>query len=512
MSRLITYVVLVVMVGVSCQNGDVSQEADVSIESYRQQRELLFREMDAGRKSSSLQLSEEEELVDAHLAVLRNEILNNRPPKEVWSATYFPLVQHKYRDTKLYEFFRKMPKGAILHIHPAAMGDYRALLASATYRPDAFINRKGQMAILKGEVDSSWMKIEELRAKAMDVTAFDDSLHSLITLGAEDMGVQDIWSEFEGIFGRIWGLMSVEEIYSEYVENALRYYAVQDNVQHMELRTHLPNQVALDNYKDMIKKLEAEGVELTVRLIASDSRVRRSDESDTAFVKRLSNNLDKAAFLRQSNPDLLVGVDIYSEEDDVNGATAFDMASVVLEAQEHSKEQYGIDLPLYLHDGESNRPLSFNYTAGGKQAGKNFNNNIYDSYLLKTERVGHGLELGKLPSLAKKYRDEGIAVEVCPISNQILGYVSDLRIHPAISLLNQGVAITISPDDPAIFGYQGVSFDYLAICLAWGLDLADIKSLIITSIDESALSPAEKKELFEKWNRRWEEFIKSYIE
>ena len=39
----------------------------------------------------------------------------------------------------------------------------------------------------------------------------------------------------------------------------------------------------------------------------------------------------------------------------------------------------------------------------------------------------------------KEYRERGICVEVCPISNQILGYVDDLQHHPASTLLNAEV-------------------------------------------------------------------------
>jgi len=34
---------------------------------------------------------------------------------------------------------------------------------------------------------------------------------------------------------------------------------------------------------------------------------------------------------------------------------------------------------------------------------------------------------------------------------KILGYVEDLRLHPAITFLNYGLKVTISPDDPGNF-------------------------------------------------------------
>jgi adenosine deaminase CECR1 len=44
-------------------------------------------------------------------------------------------------------------------------------------------------------------------------------------------------------------------------------------------------------------------------------------------------------------------------------------------------------------------------------------------------------------------KDENICIEACPVSNNVLGYVNDLRSHPARALMTKGVKVTISPDD-----------------------------------------------------------------
>ena len=46
--------------------------------------------------------------------------------------------------------------------------------------------------------------------------------------------------------------------------------------------------------------------------------------------------------------------------------------------------------------------------------------NIYDALLLRTRRIGHGLSLAKRPDLYPYIRQENIAIEVCPASNQNL--------------------------------------------------------------------------------------------
>ncbi|MBN2587302.1 MAG: hypothetical protein JXR55_08410, partial [Candidatus Fermentibacteraceae bacterium] len=116
-----------------------------------------------------------------------------------------------------------------------------------------------------------------------------------------------------------------------------------------------------------------------------------------------------------------------------------------------------------------------------------------------------------LPVLAAMYAEAGIPLEICPVSNQVLGYVADLRDHPAVPLMRSGVRISINPDDPAMFGYTGVTHDWVVATLAWDLTLGDIKRLIINSIEDAAMTDAEKAELMARWQAEWDAFIDEAI-
>ena len=58
--------------------------------------------------------------------------------------------------------------------------------------------------------------------------------------------------------------------------------------------------------------------------------------------------------------------------------------------------------------------------------------------------AGHGYSIVKHPRLKLIAKEKNIALEICPISNQILGLVSDLRNHPAASLIKESQPLVIS--------------------------------------------------------------------
>jgi adenosine deaminase CECR1 len=93
------------------------------------------------------------------------------------------------------------------------------------------------------------------------------------------------------------------------------------------------------------------------------------------------------------------------------------------------------------------------------------------------------------------------------VSNFVLGYVLDMRNHPARGFLHQGIPLTISSDDPGFMQYEGVTLDYVYTYLAWDLDIADLKQLALNSIKYSSVSEASKAELYKFFETKWVHFI-----
>ncbi len=129
-------------------------------------------------------------------------------------------------------------------------------------------------------------------------------------------------------------------------------------------------------------------------------------------------------------------------------------------------------MPCYFHAGETHdRDIT----------------NIHDSVLLNSKRIGHGFQLSLFPNLLKEVIKRDICVEACPLSNMVLGYTKDLRVHPVRFMMHHGLQVSISSDDPGFFHYSGVTLDFVYVTLAWELDLLDLKKLCINGIKYSSI-------------------------
>ena len=100
----------------------------------------------------------------------------------------------------------------------------------------------------------------------------------------------------------------------------------------------------------------------------------------------------------------------------------------------------GSDLKLYFHAGETN------------WQGQKTDLNLFDAILLNATRIGHGYAITKHPNAMKLAVERNIALEVCPISNQVLKLVEDIRNHPIVELIQDGdFPLVIAPDDPGLY-------------------------------------------------------------
>lgn len=88
---------------------------------------------------------------------------------------------------------------------------------------------------------------------------------------------------------------------------------------------------------------------------------------------------------------------------------------------------------------------------------------------LRVERIGHGVRAIEDPALVDDLAERGTVLEVCPGSNVALGLYPDWRAHPIAELMNRGVKVTVSTDDPPFF-HTTMTREYqkLETDLGWG--------------------------------------------
>ena len=70
---------------------------------------------------------------------------------------------------------------------------------------------------------------------------------------------------------------------------------------------------------------------------------------------------------------------------------------------------------------------------------------------IKPSRIGHGVRAIENPDLVKRIADEGVVLEVCPVSNVELKVFAGFDSHPFPALLAAGCKVTLSSDDPPYF-------------------------------------------------------------
>lgn len=102
-------------------------------------------------------------------------------------------------------------------------------------------------------------------------------------------------------------------------------------------------------------------------------------------------------------------------------------------------KKLGLDIPFLFHCGET-------LDNGGKVDG-----NLYDAILLNSKRIGHGYSVARHPFLMEQMRHKGIAIESCPISNEILGLTPIIAGHHLPILLANNIPCTINSDNASFY-------------------------------------------------------------
>ncbi len=144
-------------------------------------------------------------------------------------------------------------------------------------------------------------------------------------------------------------------------------------------------------------------------------------------------------------------------------------------------------LHLVAHAGEAAGPQS-----------------IWDAVkYLKAEHVGHGIAASHDPNLMDYLAQRSIAIETCPISNLRTGVVSSLERHPVRTFLERGLTVTVSTDDPSMFGTD-MNNEYLQLCKKLKFTVPELFKLSLNAVDSSFLPEEQRINMHESFKEKYQ--------
>ena len=131
-------------------------------------------------------------------------------------------------------------------------------------------------------------------------------------------------------------------------------------------------------------------------------------------------------------------------------------------------------LRLTAHAGETTGPES-----------------IWGALNIGAERIGHGLSAANDPELLEVMAQKQVPVEMCITSNLRTGACKELQEHPVRKFFDQGLMITLSTDDPAMF-QTSLNKEFEIAQQEFSFTEDHLRELARNSIEASFL-PVEKK-------------------
>ncbi len=493
MRKYLTYILLLGSPWFNCQNNGI-QNSD-----YQKNWTVLEKENEALAFDADISLSDAERALDKKLSGLRKQFITDAEEQKIpLYSRSFSEIKPMIESSKLFEAIRSMPKGGLLHTHSGGVTDVKWVISAARKYKECYVYDQkdndsfifGQLAFFeKGKVPKGFVSLDQ---KLISNPGFEKELQELLTLKRDNLCTYtDYWTEFEKRFKRINLLLPYRPFFKDYYLKGFQDLA-KDKVQHVEIRFifeelydfqhgKYPLKTVVTDLQDIIKQMRQSNPRFSLKLIYSSFKFYDQNE--------IEKQLETAFGLKKDFPDMISGFDLVADEAAGNSINYFQGNWVKLNGL---SKKYGVEMPLFLHAGESNSV---------------FNKNVLDIALLNNQRIGHGLNLIYFPKTMELIRKQNKLVEVSPISNQILGYVSDMRNHPARVLLSNGVQCSISSDDPSVYGYEGLSYDFWMAFVYWDLDVKALKKLVFNSVNYSSLNETEKKQAVEYLNKQWDGFI-----
>ncbi|KAH8722299.1 hypothetical protein BGZ61DRAFT_348322 [Ilyonectria robusta] len=316
------------------------------------------------------------------------------------------------------------------------------------------------------------------------------------------------WEKFNGRTRMMKGLFNYETAYRKYTRLCLEDF-MKDNIQYAEIRPNFMtnNQLyhddgtgPIDNWgimKIIIDEVEAFKADIArenksfggLKVIYCTPRSFRPQDVKAA--------LDECREFKKRWPQWIAGFDLVGEE--AKGRPLKDFVPELLEFQKLCREEK-LEIPFLFHCGET------------LDMGTDTDANLVDALLLNSKRIGHGFALSKHPYIMQHMKERNICLELCPISNEILGLTPRASGHAMYQLLANNVHCTVSSDNGTLFR-SSLSHDFYQVMVGKDdMGLYGWKQLVLWSLQHSCLDAEEFERISTQWEKQWKEFIGWLIE
>ncbi|XP_065360984.1 adenosine deaminase 2-like [Calliphora vicina] len=474
-------------------------------EAYNSLRDIFFRYEESKTLGGDITLTQRELQANQIIMEVKTKEYEEGlvTPHLFTPSQHFFEVLDEIKRSDLFKYISAMPKGAVLHAHDTALCSTDFLI-KLTYRENLWVCQavgdKKAMGLrfsktkpsVEPENDCTWellSKVRDLHGADKVDTYLREHLTMYPTVKFADNN--EAWQQFMSIFGLLDGLLLYAPVWSDYYYNALEEFRA-DGVQYLEFRSTLPilydlegtNYTALDTvriYKETLDKFMNNYPDfIGSKLIYAP--IRNADNN--SFEQYIKICLE----VKEKYPDFVAGFDLVGQEE--MGRPLKDFIPQLLAMPDN--------IDFYFHAGETN------------WFGSSVDENLIDAVLLGTKRIGHGFALVKHPLVLQMLKERNIAVEVNPISNQVLQLVSDYRNHPCSHFFADNYPVVISSDDPSFWKATPLSHDFYIAFLGIASAHSDIrllKKLALNSINYSSMSPEHKLLALEKWQMKWDAYI-----
>lgn len=486
----------------------IIESEEVNLSDYWKIREELIKRENLTSLGGNLLLNEKETLANKLLMDIKSceYEIGVKNESNFLPQGHFFHTKVQMEHSGVFNIIKKIPKGGSLHTHLMASVSFDYIFYNLTYEKNLYgcilNNNNLKLKFFEHEKQSDqcrWELIENLRKKN---DSYNDWLKEQLTLVVKDPrefyknNIDMVWTKFSKIFSTSYDLISYKPIFVKYIY-----------------------QVLFESHMDNIFYVEFRGVPL--KLYELNGSVYDVDQFFQIFIETIEK-------FKKDYPTFFSAKFIYSPYRKIN-ATA---ASKYIEEFIHLNNKYpqfviGFDLVGFEEKGKSlkdfvplllniNKNVKYFFHAGETNwSGLDVDLNILDAVLLNSTRIGHAYAIVKHPEIMKLILNQDIAIEICPISNQILMLVDDFRNHPANLLIADGYPVVVCNDDPTYFGSIGLTYDWYLVFMGMAnknTDLRLLKQLAVNSIKYSAMTIEEKKIAFDMWNASWNDFIDEITE